>query len=110
MVEFISDFYKHTIVSKEFWLRVDTLYHDQVQLAKRCCQERQKSLKSNLTDEILPFFRSLLKFMVQIRQGEKTFIDDYITELEKVDLNKILSKIVTNLAQFLSRPYLKTRF
>jgi len=106
MVEFISNFYKHTIVSKEFWVRVDTLYHDQVQLIKRFYQERQKSLESNMTDDILPFFRSLLKFMVQMREGKKTFIDDYISELEKVDINKMLSDIATPLAQVLSRHFL----
>ena len=44
--------------------------------------------------------------MVQMREGKKTFIDDYISELEKTDLKKILSKISTILAQVLSRHFL----
>ena len=106
MAEFISNVYKHTLLSEEFWVRVDTLYHEQVHLVKRFYQERQKLLESNMTDDILPLFRSLLKFMVKMREGKKTFIDDYISELEKTDLNKMLSKISTILAQVLSRHFL----
>ena len=106
MVEFITNFFKFTFASEKFWLRVDTLYHQQVDQQKRFYQERQKSLESKMTDDILPFFRSLLEFMVDIREGKRTFIDDFISDLEKIDLNEMLSKHLTYLVDTLSRQYL----
>jgi len=106
MVEFISNFYKHTFASKAFWQRVDVLYQEQVQISKRFYEDRKKSLESNINDEILPFFRGLLDFMVQLREGEKTFVDDYLADMEKVDLNEILGGYLNSLASILSRHFL----
>ena len=106
MVEFISNFYKHTFASKAFWQRVDVLYQEQVQISKRFYEDRKKSLESNINDEILPFFRALLDFMVQLREGKKTFVDDYLSDLEKVDLNEILAGYLNSLASILSKHFL----
>ena len=106
MVEFISNFYKHTFASKQFWERLDTLYQEQVRKTKKFYEDRQKSLDSNMTDDILPAFRSLLEFMVQIREGRKTFVDDYMSDLEKVDLNEILGDHLASLASVLSNNFL----
>jgi len=106
MVEFISNFYKHTFSSKTFWQRVDALYQEQLQIFKRFYGDRKKSLESNINDEILPFFRALLDFMVQLRDGKKTFVDDYMADLEKADLNEILPGYLNSLASILSRQFL----
>eukprot|EP00092_Neocalanus_flemingeri_P023028 GFUD01024962.1.p1 GENE.GFUD01024962.1~~GFUD01024962.1.p1 ORF type:complete len:530 (+),score=98.57 GFUD01024962.1:222-1592(+) len=106
MVNFITNFYRYTFASKQFWLRIDALYHEQLDHAKRFYEERQKSLESQMNDDILPFFRSLLEFMVDIREGKRSFIDDFIDDLEKVDLNEIFAKHLTYLVDTLSRHFL----
>jgi len=106
MVKFISNLYKHTIISEKFWLRLDKLYHDLVVQARNQYEERQKSLDSKMTGDILPFFRSFLEFMINIREGKKTFIDDFISEIEKMDLNEILERHFTSLTKVLSKHFL----
>ena len=106
MVKFITNFYTHTLASHGFWLRIDTLYHEQLDRAKRFYDERQKSLSNQMNDDILPFFRSLLQFMVDIREVKKTFVDDFIAELEKIDLNELFEKHLTSLVDVLSRHFL----
>jgi len=106
MVEFISNFYKHTFASKEFWQRVDVLYQEQLQISKKFYEDRKKSLESNLTDDILPFFRAFLDFLVQLREGKKTFVDDYMSFLEKVDLNAMIGEYLYSLQYILSKHFL----
>jgi len=106
MVKFISNFYKYTIISDHFWFRVDKLYHDLVDHTKNQYEERQKSLNSKMTGDILPFFRSFLEFMVNIREGKRTFIDAFISEMEKMDFNEILERYFTSLTSVLSKHFL----
>merc|ERR1711970_438868 len=106
MVKFISNFYKYTIISDHFWFRLDKLYHDLVDHTKNQYEERQKSLNSKMTGDILPFFRSFLEFMVNIREGKRTFIDAFISEMEKMDFNEILERHFTSLTSALSKHFL----
>jgi len=106
MVDFINSFFTHTFMERAFWERLDALYHEQVEMTKKYYEGRQKSLETNMSDEVIPLFKSLLEFMVQMRKGEKTFVDEYIAEFEKIDLDDIIRTNLAKITSTLSRYYL----
>jgi len=106
MVKFVNNFFRYTFASEHFWFRVDKLYHNLVDQAKSLYEERQKSLETKMTGDILPFFRSFLEFLINIREGRKTFIDDLISEMEKMDFNEILESYFTSYTKVFSKHFL----
>ena len=90
----------------EFWWRVEALYREQLQISKKFYEDRTKLLQSNLIDDILPFFRAFLDFMVQLGEGKKTFVDDYMSYLEKVDLDANIGEYMYSLQAIISKHFL----
>jgi len=106
MVKFISNFFRYTLNKEAFWFRLDKLYHDLVDQARSLYEDRQKSLDSKVTDDLLPFFRSFLDFLVDIREGKRTFIDDFTSEMEKTDFNELFESYFTSVTKVLSKHFL----
>ena len=106
LVQFISNLYLNTFVSEEFWKRVDDLYYELLKQYKGLYEERQKKLETSLNDGVLPFFRATLMFMVQIREGKRTVVDESIEEFEKIDLNSIIYHYTSKVTEVLSRQFL----
>jgi len=101
MAKFVDNFFRKTYGSREFWVRLDKIYHAAVDGWKRLYEERQKEFEIAFGNEIIPFFKNLKNTMERVAAGDKNLIYKMMEKFE-FDLENQIHQVNS----FLSRNFL----
>jgi len=82
LAKFVDNFFRKTYGSREFWVRLDGLYHATVEGLRSMYIERQREFEIVFRDEIIPFFRGLKMTLERISEGDKELIDNIFESID----------------------------
>jgi len=106
MVEFISTFLKNTLKSQKFWLRIDDVYHEQVEAARQQYLDRENSLNNWINNKLTIFLSSILDYLALFRTIDSTLIGDIMQQIKATDLRGFLEPRLDKLTSILTKHYL----
>ena len=74
----------------------DVVYHEYVEEMRSVYIERQREFEMLLTDQIIPFFKSLKTTLSRITEGDKEYFDNIFDDMD-FDLHEMNSYLTTML-------------
>ena len=74
----------------------DVVYHEYVEEMRSVYIERQREFEMLLTDQIIPFFKSLKMTLSRITEGDKEYFDNIFDDMD-FDLHEMNSYLTTML-------------
>ena len=74
----------------------DEVYHEYVEEMRSVYIERQREFEMLLTDQIIPFFKSLKIMMMKMSEGDKEYFDNIFDDMD-FDLHEMNSYLTTML-------------
>merc|ERR1719450_13578 len=79
---FLDNFFRNTYGSRDFWVRLDVIYHEAVEMVRSMYVERQEQFETYMMNQTIPSLKALKLSMEKLADGDSEPIMTYINSFE----------------------------
>jgi len=101
IAEFLDNFFRNTYGSREFWVRLDVIYHETIETLRGMYAERQAEFEILLESQMIPFIMKMKSSLEQLAEGDQDLLYNIF---EHFDCN--LPELIDQLNDRISRQFL----